>query len=64
MPKGGFLLCSKGKTYRNGTYSYDESTGMLSFEDVLDVHPEFRLITVTEYSLTGTFRDETNIQNS
>lgn len=37
---------------------------MLSFEDVLDVHPEFRLITVTEYSLTGTFRDETNIQNS
>lgn len=50
--------------YKDGTYSYDPTTGILHFIDVVDNHPEFRIVTLKETEMTGTFADKYNNSES
>lgn len=50
--------------YKDGTYSYDPTTGIIYFKDVLDKHPEFRVIYIKDGKLTGTFKGENNTSDS
>lgn len=48
------------RSFKDGTYSYDETTGVLIFKDIIETHPEFRVIQINSSRLSGTFRDESN----
>lgn len=39
------------KSFKDGEYSYDPSTGILEFKNVMDMHPKFRI-----YKISGTLR--------
>lgn len=50
--------------YKTGAYSYDPSTGMLNFTDVVNEHPQFRIISLKDAEMTGTFRSSENDSDS
>ena len=50
--------------YKAGSYSYDASTGILNFTDVVNEHPQFRIISLEETEMTGTFRSSDNNSDS
>ena len=53
---GGIIRQYDGKgSYIEGTYSYDPADGTAIFTDVLDCHPEFRIITLNDNEMTGAF---------
>lgn len=56
IKEGGIIRQYDGKgSYVDGTYSYDPTDGTITFTDVLDCHPEFRLITLKDNEMTGAF---------
>lgn len=56
IKEGGIIRQYDGKgSYVDGTYSYDPADGAITFTDVLDCHPEFRLITLKDNEMTGAF---------
>lgn len=46
------------KTFKDGTYSYEPASGIIYFKDVADRHPEFRILDIDEYEMSGTFKGE------
>lgn len=53
---GGVLRAYDGKGgYVDGTYTYDPSSGIISFTDVLTDNPEFRLISLSDNEMSGAF---------
>ena len=54
----------KSYNYKAGSYSYDASTGILNFTDVVNEHPQFRIISLEETEMTGTFRSSDNNSDS
>lgn len=49
---------SQKKFYKDGTYSYDPSTGVLTLDGLDDMPAELRIIILTNEKMTGTCRDE------
>lgn len=47
-------------TYKDGSYLYNPQNGILNFFDVVEEHPEFRVVTLKESEMTGTFKGEDN----
>ena len=48
------------KTFKDGSYTYDGNTGIIHFKDVVEKHPEFRVVTMKDTEMHGTFTDESN----
>lgn len=48
------------RTFKDGTYLYNPETGVLDFIDVVQQHPKFRVITIKDSEMTGTFRNQEN----
>lgn len=55
-----YIDATQEKTYKDGSYSYDSATGILTFEGVVSEHPEFRVVTLKDEELTGTFKAQNN----
>ena len=51
---------TKERTFKDGSYLYNPDNGVLDFVDVVDVHPEFRIVTLKQTEMTGTFKGENN----
>lgn len=49
---------SQKKFYKDGTYSYDPTTGVLTLDGLDDMPAELRIIILTDEKMTGTCRDE------
>ena len=49
---------SQKKFYKDGTYSYDPTTGVLTLDGLDDMPAELRIIILTNEKMTGTCRDE------
>lgn len=49
---------SQKKFYKDGTYSYDPTTGILTLDGQDDMPAELRIIILTNEKMTGTCRDE------
>lgn len=48
------------RTYKDGSYLYDPQTGLLNFVDVVEEHPDFRVVNLKETEMSGTFIGENN----
>lgn len=46
--------------YKDGSYQYDPSDGILEFNDLVGIHKELRIVTLKETEMTGTFADSEN----
>lgn len=49
---------SQKKFYKDGTYSYDPTTGVLTLDGLTDMPAELRIIILTNEKMTGTCREE------
>lgn len=49
---------SQKKFYKDGTYSYDPTTGVMTLDGLDDMPAELRIIILTNEKMTGTCRDE------
>lgn len=49
---------SQKKFYKDGTYSYDPTTGVLTLDGLDDMPAELRIVILTNEKMTGTCRDE------
>lgn len=49
---------SQNKFYKDGTYSYDPTTGVMTLDGLDDMPAELRIIILTNEKMTGTCRDE------
>ena len=49
---------SQKKFYKDGKYSYDPTTGVLTLDGLDDMPAELRIIILTNEKMTGTCRDE------
>lgn len=47
-------------TYKDGSYLYNPDTGVLEFVNVVETHPKFRVVTLKESEMTGTFKSTDN----
>lgn len=50
----------KDRTFTDGTYSYSPETGVLNFIGITEEHPSFRIVTMKETEMTGTFKSTEN----
>lgn len=55
-----YIETPAGRTYKDGSYTYDPHSGVIYFKDVVDKHPEFRVYKIKEEEMHGTFTDATN----
>lgn len=55
-----YIETPSGRTYKDGSYSYDPNTGIIYFRDAIDKHPEFRVYRLEEDEMSGTFTDPSN----
>lgn len=48
------------KEYKDGSYTYNPSTGILEFKDVVSEHPQLRIISIKEDEMAGSFSNTRN----